>query len=335
MKLDCSKIFQLLLVLTSIIVMVILSSHLTLKATFHYSVEDKPSCQIGYSNTYSKQVISNFTRNTHLFLSLNERWWMQKEPEANELPYGIKGSEQSINKVLARIQYEMPESISRLACKKCVIIGNGYTLRNSSLGETINEYDIVIRINDAPVRGYEKDVGSKTTLRFFYPESAAKEPDIENNPSTLHVFLPFKQVDAQWLKEILYNERRFRKGFWKPPPLIWEANPSNIRILNPYYIHQAATKLLKIPLKLPPKSKKKPVHPTTGFLAITVALNYCDEVHVAGFGYPLSQQNSPIHYYGKTTMKEMSNSEHNVTQEQLFLKKLVNAGAIKYLTVMM
>ncbi|XP_038634504.1 CMP-N-acetylneuraminate-beta-galactosamide-alpha-2,3-sialyltransferase 4-like isoform X4 [Scyliorhinus canicula] len=285
MKPDCSKIFQLLLVLTIVIVMVILSTHLTLKANFHYSVEDKPSCQVGYSNTYSKQIISNFTRNTDLFLNLNKIWWRQNEPAFDDLPYGLKGSEQSIIRILARIQYDMPESINRLACKKCVIIGNGYTLRNSSLGETINEYDIVIRINDAPVRGYEKDVGSKTTLRFFYPESATKEPNIENNPGTLLVFLPFKQVDVQWLREILYNEKRFRKGFWKPPPLIWEANPSNIRILNPYYIHQAATKLLKIPLKVPPKSKK--------------------------------------------------NSEHNVTHEQLFLKKLVDVGAIKYLTVLM
>ncbi|XP_067827194.1 CMP-N-acetylneuraminate-beta-galactosamide-alpha-2,3-sialyltransferase 4 [Heptranchias perlo] len=332
-KPDCSKISRFLLLLTFVIAMVILS-HLTLKTNFHYSVEEK-HCQIGYSNICSKQVISNFTRNPQLFLNLNDIWWMQQGSEVNELPYGIKGSEQSINRILARIQYDMPESINRLACKRCIIIGNGYTLRNSSLGETINKYDVVVRINDAPVRGYETDVGSKTTLRFFYPESAAVEPDIDNNPSTLLVFLPFKLVDARWLKEILYNERRFRKGFWKPPPLIWAANPSNIRILNPYYIHQAATKLLKIPLKLPPKSKQKPVHPTTGFLAITVALNYCDEVHVAGFGYPLSQQNTPIHYYGKTTMKEMSNSEHNVTHEQLFLKKLVDAGAIKYLTVLL
>ncbi|GCC35678.1 hypothetical protein chiPu_0014165 [Chiloscyllium punctatum] len=106
----------------------------------------------------------------------------------------------------------MPENISSLVCKRCVIVGNGYTLRNSSLGETINEYDIVIRINDAPVRGYEKDVGSKTTLRFFYPESAAKDPNIENNPSTLLVFLPFKQVDAQWLREIVYDEKRVECG---------------------------------------------------------------------------------------------------------------------------
>ncbi|XP_048418289.1 CMP-N-acetylneuraminate-beta-galactosamide-alpha-2,3-sialyltransferase 4 isoform X4 [Stegostoma tigrinum] len=284
-KPDCSKLFHLLvfLVLLLVVLAMLSLSDLTLKANVHYSVAVKPSCQIGYSTACAKRVISNFTRNTQLFLSLNDIWWIQKNPAINELPYGVKGSEQSINKILARIQYDMPESISRLICKRCVIVGNGYTLKNSSLGETINEYDVVIRINDAPVRGYEKDVGSKTTLRFFYPESAAKDPNTENNPSTLLVFLPFKQVDAQWLREIVYDEKRFRKGFWRAPPLIWEANPSNIRILNPYYIHQAATKLLNMPLKLPPKSKQ--------------------------------------------------NSEHNVTHEQQFLKRLVTSGAIKYLTV--
>ncbi len=48
------------------------------------------------------------------------------------------------------------------------------------------------------------------------------------------------------------------------------------------------------------------MHPTTGILAVFVALNYCDIVHVAGFGYPESRnQKQPIHYYGKETMKSM------------------------------
>lgn len=49
-----------------------------------------------------------------------------------------------------------------------------------------------------------------------------------------------------------------------------------------------------------------PVHPTTGILAVFVALNYCDVVHIAGFGYPNSKsQRQPIHYYGYDTMRSM------------------------------
>lgn len=65
-----------------------------------------------------------------------------------------------------------------------------------------------LSLNDAPVKGYENDVGSKTTMRFFYPESASDDPGLHNEPDTLMVLVPFKQQDLQWLKEILYNEKR-------------------------------------------------------------------------------------------------------------------------------
>ncbi len=51
---------------------------------------------------------------------------------------------------------------------------------------------MVIRLNNAPVHGYEQDVGSKTTMRLFYPESAHFDPQAENNPNTLLVLVPFK-----------------------------------------------------------------------------------------------------------------------------------------------
>ena len=51
---------------------------------------------------------------------------------------------------------------------------------------------------------------------------------------------------------------------------------------------------------------QKLVHPTTGIIAVFVALNYCDVVHIAGFGYPVAKnQKHPIHYYGYDTMKSM------------------------------
>lgn len=50
---------------------------------------------------------------------------------------------------------------------------------------------------------------------------------------------------------------------------------------------------------------QRPVNPTTGILAVFVALNYCDVVHIVGFGYPNSSQRQPIHYYGYDTMTSM------------------------------
>lgn len=47
-----------------------------------------------------------------------------------------------------------------------------------------------------------------------------------------------------------------RKGFWKQPPLIWDANPEQVRILNPYYMEVTAAKLLNLPMRQPRKVKQ-------------------------------------------------------------------------------
>ncbi|XP_036419014.1 CMP-N-acetylneuraminate-beta-galactosamide-alpha-2,3-sialyltransferase 4 isoform X1 [Colossoma macropomum] len=271
----------------------------------------------------------NISRKTELFLKLKDFFWKEHQ-SALSLPYGIKGSELLLLKILANYKignYRLPTVIESLDCRTCVVIGNGFAIKNSSLGTTINKYDIVIRMNDAPVRGYEQDVGNKTTIRLFYPESASSYPAIHNDPDTLMVLVPFKQQDLRWLKEILYNEKRVRAGFWKPPPQIWLGRTSQLRILDPYFLHLTASKLLEMPLE--PKKKQKCVHPTTGILAVFLALNYCDLVHVAGFGYPPSQNpKQPIHYYGSETMKSMKDSYHDLNHEAQALKRLEELGAI-------
>ncbi|XP_059495050.1 CMP-N-acetylneuraminate-beta-galactosamide-alpha-2,3-sialyltransferase 4-like isoform X2 [Stegostoma tigrinum] len=298
---------------------------------FHIDITSRlqtEHCSTWLSRNNNLSILPNFIQNTDVFLTIEGGWWYKPNYLHHSLPYGIKGNEVVVKKILARTQFNMPKEIDRLNCKRCVIVGNGNTLRNSSLGETINKYDVVIRLNNAPVRGYEKDVGNKTTLRIFYPESTIEDPTVENNLDTLFVLVPFKAADINWLKAIVYNETRITTGFWKRPAFVKNLDPAKVRILNPYFMYQAATKLLDQPNMI----KRRGNHPTTGFLAITLGLNYCDEVDVAGFGYPLNQKDGRIHYFDRLSMKQMANSVHNVTHEHLFLKKLKNAGVIKCLT---
>ncbi|XP_060702800.1 CMP-N-acetylneuraminate-beta-galactosamide-alpha-2,3-sialyltransferase 4-like [Hemiscyllium ocellatum] len=248
---------------------------------FHMDINfplETTHCTSWLSKEHDLPTLPNFIRNTNVFLTIESGWWYKPPYLLHSLPYGIKGNEAIVKKILGRTQCNMPDEIDRLDCKRCVIVGNGDSLRNSSLGETINKYDIVIRLNNAPVRGYEKDVGKKTTLRIFYPESTIEDPTVENNLDTLFVLVPFKTADIHWLKAIVYNETKITTGFWRRPAFVKNLDPAKVRILNPYYMYQAVATLLNQPDKV------------------------------------------------------KHNTVHNVTHEHLFLKKLKNAGVIKYLT---
>ncbi|XP_061059136.1 CMP-N-acetylneuraminate-beta-galactosamide-alpha-2,3-sialyltransferase 4 isoform X1 [Eubalaena glacialis] len=297
---------------------------------FYFPIpEKKEPCLQGEAERMASKLFGNYSREQPVFLQLKDYFWV-KTPSAYELPYGTKGSEDLLLRVLAITSYSVPESIQSLKCRRCVVVGNGHRLRNSSLGEAINKYDVVIRLNSAPVAGYEHDVGSKTTMRLFYPESAHFNPKVEDNPDTLLVMVAFKAMDFHWIESILSDKKRVRKGFWKQPPLIWDVNPKQIRILNPFFMEIAADKLLSLPIQQPYKIKQKP---TTGLLAITLALHLCDLVHIAGFGYPdAHHKKQSIHYYEYITLKSMVWSGHNVSQEALAIKRMLEIGAVKNLT---
>uniref|UniRef100_A0A7M4DY05 ST3 beta-galactoside alpha-2,3-sialyltransferase 4 n=1 Tax=Crocodylus porosus TaxID=8502 RepID=A0A7M4DY05_CROPO len=266
--------------------------------SFYFPVqEEKSVCPQGEVEKKTALLIGNYTRDHPLFLQLKDYFWV-KTVSPYELPYGTKGSEDVLLRLLAITSYSVPETI--------------------------------LRLNNAPVYGYEQDVGSKTTMRLFYPESAHFNPKRENNPDTLLVLVPFKPMDFHWMESILNDKKRVRKGFWKQPPLIWDANPEHVRILNPYFMEITAAKLLNLPMKQLRKVKQKP---TTGLLAITLALHFCDVVHIAGFGYPDSgNKKQTIHYYEQITLKSMAASEHNVSHEALAIKKMLELRVVKNLT---
>ncbi|TVK90574.1 CMP-N-acetylneuraminate-beta-1,4-galactoside alpha-2,3-sialyltransferase [Bagarius yarrelli] len=134
-----------------------------------------------------------------------------------------------------------------LSCKRCIIIGNGGILFNKSLGAKIDEYDVVVRLNEAPVRGYEKDVGSKTTMRITYPEGAIQKPELYEK-SSLFVLSAFKPHDFKWLRHIVFKEKlRGADGFWKSVARVVPREAEDIRILNPHFIQEAAFQFIGLP----------------------------------------------------------------------------------------
>ncbi|XP_058885183.1 type 2 lactosamine alpha-2,3-sialyltransferase-like isoform X3 [Acipenser ruthenus] len=187
----------------------------------------------------------------------------------------------------------------------------------------------VKKINSGPVRGYESDVGKRTTFRLCYPESIFKDSR-DADPNTTVVIIPFKPHDLRWMTEVLQKKTVNVNGFWTKPATKLIYKPDQLRVLNPFYLDKAAHNFLHLPEKLLPG--KIPTHPTSGIIAITMALNVCENVYIAGFKYNLSSNNY-LHYYGKELMFEMrKNNYHNITAEQIFLHQLKYSQAIIDLT---
>ncbi|XP_051871009.1 type 2 lactosamine alpha-2,3-sialyltransferase-like [Pristis pectinata] len=284
-----------------------------------------------FTGVKKKEVIPTKRENRNPFLCPSDisykSWPTTRMTMPETLPFGTLSTERYFQAALNNLQHcDLPDQLKNLSCLRCIVIGNGGVLRNRTLGKKINSYDVVIRLNNGPVIGYENDVGNKTTFRFCYPESIFNDHS-QHDANTTMVFVPFKAVDLRWLKEVLLKKKVSLRGFWKKPPMELTYKNTQIRILNPSVVQKAAFKLLNLPKVFP--GPKPPQYPTTGIIAISMALTMCDEVHIAGFKYDNKNPNSTLHYYGNETMSAMRKMlYHNVTAEQKLLNELKSSNRI-------
>uniref|UniRef100_A0A3P8VWQ2 CMP-N-acetylneuraminate-beta-1,4-galactoside alpha-2,3-sialyltransferase n=1 Tax=Cynoglossus semilaevis TaxID=244447 RepID=A0A3P8VWQ2_CYNSE len=306
-----------------------LDTKLPPELVYKYGNLSEGVCKPGYTAAKMTSIYPKFVKPAPMFLDRN---FKQLGKVRNYLPpFGFKTQEKLIESILTTTKmYGLTEDMDSLSCKKCIIVGNGGILSNKSLGPRIDDYDVVIRLNEAPVKGYRKDVGTKTTLRITYPEGAMQRPENYEKDS-LFVFSAFKPLDFKWLRQIVFQEKPSDKGFWKSVPQSVPRQPTEMRILNPYFFQEAAFQFIGLPFNNGIMGKGN--IPTLGTVAITMALHNCDEVAVAGFGYDMNTPHAPLHYYETVKMSTIKESwTHDISKEKEFLRKLVKANVITDLT---
>ncbi|XP_074077728.1 CMP-N-acetylneuraminate-beta-1,4-galactoside alpha-2,3-sialyltransferase isoform X5 [Macrotis lagotis] len=307
-----------------------LDSKLPAELATKYANLSDGACKPGYASALMTAIFPKFSKPAPMFLDDSFRKWARIRDFVP--PFGIKGQDNLIKAILsATKEYRLTPALDSLSCRRCIIIGNGGVLANKSLGARIDDYDIVVRLNSAPVKGFEKDVGGKTTLRITYPEGAMQRPE-EYEKDSLFVLAGFKWQDFKWLKYIVYKEKvSASDGFWKSVATRVPKEPPEIRILNPYFIQEAAFSFIGLPFNHGLMGRGN--IPTLGTVAVTMALHSCDQVAVAGFGYDMSSPNAPLHYYESVRMAAIKESwTHNIQREKEFLRKLVKAHVITDLT---
>lgn len=232
-------------------------------------------------------------------------WWLGLQPQR-------KRSYSSYKQLLEKAFTMFPTGpeISRPSpdrCLTCALVGNSGNLNGSYYGPLIDFHDIVIRINSAQVKGYEKDVGTKTTHHVMYPVSAT------NISSSTHLILfAFKTSDLAWLINALTP--KVEKG----NKTSLEANKDLVMILNPAFIKYVHHVWLK----------KVGMYPSTGFLTLILSLHICDELDVFGFG--VDKNGDWSHYFEKLTRKRLRTGNHPGEKEYKIIERLHRQRKIRF-----
>lgn len=246
-------------------------------------------------------------------------------------PLGLQGSEEHLALALASMpQPGLPPSLRRKdSCRRCVVVGNGGVLYGSHLGSHIDQYDVIIRLNNAPVPGFERDAGSRTTIRLMYPEGAPHSAN-EYRKTSMVALVVFKSLDLDWLTSVITKQPLSfwsKMWFWREVVEDIPLKPESFKILHPEIIHKTGQVIQKYALK------QGNMVPTLGASAVVMALQLCDQVSLAGFGYDMQHPEARLHYYETIRMDAMkAQVVHDVSAEKLFLRDLVAAGAVTDLT---
>lgn len=287
--------------------------------------EDAPRCVPRKSRDRMLNLYgSSYNPNYHPFVG-------QAEAKTSNMmslpaPFGFHNSETILKKALSVVKLSDLPVTKGKSCTRCVVVGNGGIIKKTSLGKTIDDHDVVIRLNDAPTKGYEVDVGSRTTLRMAYPESSFQTSRLYDD-HWLYVMIVFKPSDLEWITDVAAGKKvRPSLHFWKSVARSVPKPADEFRIFNPLIIRETAT-LIGFTIGNGRMNKNVP---TTGSFAIAMATRLCDEVSVVGFGYT---EDKPLHYYDALQMKVVKKSwTHNIDQEKRWLHKLVQQGVIHDLT---
>jgi beta-galactoside alpha-2,3-sialyltransferase (sialyltransferase 4A) len=180
-------------------------------------------------------------------------WWAFRVK-----PEGL--TREAAERMFSRIPGRSPVFSSPRRRQICAVVGASRNLLGSRYGPLIDSHDVVIRVNRAPTEDLDSDVGKRTTHHVMWPRELEES---EFNREAYLLMTPISASTVGVFDRILTLVE---------DDLRWDLE--DVRIIHPEfvkYIHENWT-------------REQLAYPSTGFIALMVAVHVCDEVDVFGFG---------------------------------------------------
>ncbi|XP_052426354.1 alpha-N-acetylgalactosaminide alpha-2,6-sialyltransferase 2 isoform X1 [Carassius gibelio] len=243
-----------------------------------------------------------------------------------------------LNRTANRMMFDDWENrAERSDCIRCAVVGNGGILNGSRKGKEIDDHHYVFRVNGAALKGFEDDVGSRTSFYTFstntmrnsinsYAHIGYRGPPISKE--TRYIFLPDHDRDYILMKAASTHTAidQGPERSKKPPTYFGEdVTVEKFKIYHPDFIRYLRNRFLHSNLL---KTNARGIYrPSTGAVMLLAAIHTCDQVDAYGFMTPDYSMYSD-HYYDKQRHEVHFYANHDMRMEMRLWQELHNAGLI-------